>query len=99
MSRIARAPKPEHPAAGVAQREHDPRPEAVVEAALAALLGEAGGAAAPASLNPARCALVSTRSQALGRVADAELLEHLAAEAAALEIGRARRAASSESHR
>ena len=88
----------EHPPAGVAQREHDPRPEAVVDAALPAPLGEPGGL--QLLLGEARPA---ARSSAPGPRRSARSRRRTPRAPRGRGRGprgrRARRAASSESHR
>ena len=61
--------------------------EAVVEPALPAPLGQPGGLRARASREAGAQRARQHAVPGAGREADAELLEHLAAEAAALEVG------------
>src|SRR5439155_18099032 len=81
----------DHAPARVAERKHDAAPEAVVEASLAALLREPGGVKLLLAVALLECARKHAVPGTRGK-ADAELLEHLAAEPATLQVRtRARR--------
>ena len=75
----------EHPPAGVPQREHDPRAEAVVEAAPPALAQARRLDLRLREPRPPRAQQHAVPGA--GRKSHAELLQHLAPEATALEVG------------